>query len=223
MRLGNKLMPDRTFRMESVEDIRFLAKPGDVMLAIDLTQGYHHVTVHPKDRTFIGFCWKQQFYQFEVLPFGLKPAPRWFSKIVTVLARSWRADGITVLVYLDDWLFFTHPARVDELRNRILTDCQQAHFRVNLSKSSLTGVTRLTHLGVDVDIGDNKFRVPTHKRDNILLAIEKILSSNKCSARTLAKVTGQITALRLPIGALTTMFCRALHKEIDKAPTWDKP
>ena len=39
MRLGNKLMPDRPFRMESLEDIRFLAKPGDVMLSFDLTQG----------------------------------------------------------------------------------------------------------------------------------------------------------------------------------------
>ena len=37
MRLGNKLMLDRPFRMESLEDIRFLAKPGDAMLAFDLT------------------------------------------------------------------------------------------------------------------------------------------------------------------------------------------
>ena len=72
MRLGNKQMPDRTFRMESVEDIRFLARPGDVMIALDLTQGYHHVTVHPQDRTFLGFSWKDQFYQFEVMPFGLE-------------------------------------------------------------------------------------------------------------------------------------------------------
>ena len=37
IRLGNKLMPDITFRMESLEDIRFLAKPRDVMLTFGLT------------------------------------------------------------------------------------------------------------------------------------------------------------------------------------------
>ena len=116
MRLGNKMMPDRPFRMESPEDIRFLAKPGDVMLSFDLTQGYHHITIHPADRTFLGFQWQNQFYQFNVLPFGLKSAPRTFSKIVTLLARSWRTDGIRILVYLDDWLVFSSPHEVDTIK-----------------------------------------------------------------------------------------------------------
>ena len=122
MRLGNKLMPDRPFRMESLDDIRFLARPGDFMLAFDLTHGYHHVTIHPADRTFLGFRWQNLFYQFNVLPFGLKSAPRTFSKVVTLLARSWRADGIRILVYLDDWLVFPHPQKVEATRRRVLTD-----------------------------------------------------------------------------------------------------
>ena len=152
MRQGNKLMPDRPFRMESLEDIRFLAKPGDVMLAFDLTQGYHHITIHPTDRTFLGFQWQNHFYQFNVLPFGLKSAPRTFSKVVTLLARSWRTDGIRILVYLDDWLVFTQPHEVETTKQRILADCQQAHLQINFSKSTLEPTVSLTHLGVVVNL-----------------------------------------------------------------------
>ena len=162
------------------------------MLSIDLTHRYHHVAAHPHDETFLVFSWNKHFYQFEVMPFGLKSAPRWLTKIVIILARSWRADGIRVLIYLNDWLFFVHPSKVAGLRDRKLSDCRQTHFRINHIKSSLTGVSRLTHLGIEVDIGSNEFAVPTHKRDRILLAIDAILSTGKCSARTLAKVTRQI-------------------------------
>ena len=98
-------MPDKPFRMETLEDVRFLAKRGDLLLSFDLTQGYQHVAVHPEDKKFLGLIWNNCFYQFNVLPFGLKSAPRWFTKIVTLLARSWRRDGIRALIYLDDWLF----------------------------------------------------------------------------------------------------------------------
>ena len=74
--------------MESLAELQYLAQPGDVMLAIDLAQGYHHVTIHPRDRKFLGFHWQDQYYVFNVLPFGLKPAPRIFTKVVLLLARS---------------------------------------------------------------------------------------------------------------------------------------
>ncbi len=80
--------------MESLEDIRYLAKPGDPMLSIDLTQGYHHVSIHPDDKKILGFQWKDRFYCFNVLPFGLKSAPRIFTKVVTMLAKKWRSKGM---------------------------------------------------------------------------------------------------------------------------------
>jgi hypothetical protein len=64
----------------------------------------------------VGFRWDSQYFCFNVMPFGMESAPR-FTKIVTVLARSWRADGIRVLAYLDDWLFFVHPSIAAKLRD----------------------------------------------------------------------------------------------------------
>ena len=164
MRLGNESMPDMPFRMESLTDLKFLARPGDLMLSLDLTQGYHHVTIHPLDRKYLGFHWNNQFLCFNVLPFGLKPTPRIFTKVVTLLARSWRADGIRVLVYLDDWLFLVRPEEITKVRARVLADCKRAHFALILEKSSLSGVSCLTHLGIHVDLVANCFLVPEHKQ-----------------------------------------------------------
>ena len=140
------------------------------------------------------------------MPFGLKPAPRIFTKAVTLLVNKWRSEGSRILVYLDDWLFFVQPNELEAVRARVLRDCRLAHFAVNTEKSSLEGLPTLTHLGVIVDLANNKFAVPPHKRDQILSDIEDILSTRKCSARTLAKVVGRIAALKLPIGPLTVLF-----------------
>ncbi len=191
MRRGNECMPDQPFKMESLADLRFLAQPGDLLLSLDLTQGYHHVTIHPTDRKYLGFQWNDMFFHFNVLPFGLKPAPRIFTKVVTLLARSWRADGIRVLIYLDDWLFLVRPEEADSVRQRVLNDCRLAHFAINLEKSSLTGTPSLTHLGIHVDLHKNLFSVPEHKRSDITAGITAIYRIGRCSARALSRITGK--------------------------------
>ena len=192
------------------------------MLAVDLAQGYHHVTIHPRDRKFLGFHWQNQYYVFNVLPFGLKSAPRIFTKVVLLLARSWRADGIRVLIYLDDWLILARPHEVNRIRERILANCRAAHVAINWAKSSLTGVTCLTHLGVVVDLQLNRFKVPPSKQVSIRAAIRELLRKGRSTARQLASVAGKIAALRLAIGPLTALFCRSLHRDIERASSWSE-
>lgn len=156
-----------------------------------------------------------------MLPFGLKPAPRIFIKVVTLLARSWRADGIRVLIYLDDWLFVVRPQEVERICARVLADCKSAHFKINWEKSSLARVPCLTHLGLQVDLVNNRFAVPLHKQTSIKTKIEEVFYKGSCSTRTLSKIIGKLSALRHIFGPLTSLFCRALHRTIACAPNWD--
>ncbi len=61
--------------------------------------------LHPSSRTYHGFGWGGHWYTYQVLPFGLRTAPRVFAKTFNVLVRHWRGQGIGMLAYLDDWLF----------------------------------------------------------------------------------------------------------------------
>lgn len=77
---------------------------GDWMCAIDLQDTYFHIPVSIKHRKFLRFQVAFQHFQFRILPFGLKSAPRTFSKCMAVVAAFLRKQKIFIYPYLDDWL-----------------------------------------------------------------------------------------------------------------------
>jgi hypothetical protein len=52
------------------------------MVMFNLVQGYHHVLMDPNAVRLLGFCVGVCWYQYWVLPFGLKCVPWVFTKIV---------------------------------------------------------------------------------------------------------------------------------------------
>ena len=74
------------FRMETPRSIRDAMHPNDWAVSIDLKDAYFHILVHPADRKFLRFVWKDRVFQFKALPFGLAPAPWLFTKIARGLS-----------------------------------------------------------------------------------------------------------------------------------------
>ncbi|KAK0404558.1 hypothetical protein QR680_017510 [Steinernema hermaphroditum] len=50
------------------------------MSCFDMKSGYNHVDIRQEDRTFLGIEWEGEYFVFNVLPFGLAPAPMIFTK-----------------------------------------------------------------------------------------------------------------------------------------------
>ncbi len=44
------------FKFEGLSDLADLAEKGDHVVSFDLTLGYYHVGMHPRNRTYTGFC-----------------------------------------------------------------------------------------------------------------------------------------------------------------------
>jgi hypothetical protein len=105
MRYVNDHLAKRVFKFEGLSDLPDMSEKGDYSLSYDLTSGYYDVALHPHSRRFVGFCWKGVYYQYNCLPFGLSTAPWVFSKVIRELVMYWRAKGINILPYLDDFLF----------------------------------------------------------------------------------------------------------------------
>jgi hypothetical protein len=70
------------FRMETMEDVRHILRPGDCATSIDLRDAYFHVPLHPSTRKYMRFGWRGKPCLPEsicalvrgaslVLPFGL--------------------------------------------------------------------------------------------------------------------------------------------------------
>lgn len=69
---------------------------GDLFAAIDLTDTYFHVVVHPDHRQFLVFTFEGTVYEHLVLPFDLSLAPCTFTAHL-------RERGVHILVCLDGW------------------------------------------------------------------------------------------------------------------------
>jgi hypothetical protein len=72
------------------------------MFKFDLKSGYHHIDICIAQQSFLGFSWKDEFYVFTVLPFGLCSAPYIFTKCLRPMVKFWRQSGVSIVLYLDD-------------------------------------------------------------------------------------------------------------------------
>lgn len=76
------------------------------MFSFDLKSGYHHVDIHRQHWEYLGFSWGQGpntgYYVFCVLPFGLSTACYVFTKLMRLLVKYWRQQGLRIVLYLDD-------------------------------------------------------------------------------------------------------------------------
>ena len=66
------------FKMESIRTIKSLMQKGDWLLKLDLKDAYLTVPICQEHQEFLKFKWQGQYWQFQVLPFGLSSAPQMF-------------------------------------------------------------------------------------------------------------------------------------------------
>ena len=90
------------FRMEDAQIARYMFKRGDFAILFDLISAYHHISIFPQHRKFLGFYWDSKYFVFDVLPFGVSTAAYIFTKVMRHLVEVWRSQGIRIIMYLDD-------------------------------------------------------------------------------------------------------------------------
>ena len=62
MRYVYRHLGEKFFKFEGLKDLANLAERGDHAVSYDLMSGYYHVSLHPRSRTFVDFCWEGQYY-----------------------------------------------------------------------------------------------------------------------------------------------------------------
>lgn len=72
---------------------------GTVFSALDLTSAYHHLRLYPSTNHATTFMFHDQYYKWNVLPFGSTNAPEVFSRYLSGLLAHKRSS---VRIYLDD-------------------------------------------------------------------------------------------------------------------------
>ena len=90
------------FKMESLQDVFDLMKPGVWMASIDLCDAYYTIPVAQEHHKYLTFNWRDEYYSYTCLPNGYAQAPYIFTKILKVPFGYLRKHGHPSVVYIDD-------------------------------------------------------------------------------------------------------------------------
>ena len=178
-----------------------LLEKGDFLLSFDLKSGYHHVDIAREHWKYLGFTWQNRHYVFTVLPFGLSPACYIFTKLVRPLVKYWRAQGLRIIVYLDDGLCaMNDEANALEASALVHSTLGQAGFVAHATKCIWKPTQCLQWLGFVMNLSQGHTEVPADKVAALKVKLQKICQSRLVVAKHLASVVGSIISMSLAIG-----------------------
>ena len=90
------------FKMESLQNVLQLMKPGVWMGSIDLKDAYYSVRVMESHQRFFTFYWDMAYYEYVRMPNGYAQAPLIFTKLLKQPFSFLRKQGYASVIYIDD-------------------------------------------------------------------------------------------------------------------------
>lgn len=194
------------FKMETLQTALNLLQKGDYLVSVDLKDAYFSIPIYHQHRKYLRFLWKNQRYEFQCLPFGLKSAPRIFTKCTKPVMSALRSRGHRGIIYIDDSLWMAKTAQaVKETGSTVVKIFQQAGFQINEKKSSLQPTQLIMFLGYVIDTVQMTVSLPREKVQQILKEIQNLLLQIQPKIRSVAHVIG------LLVSAFPAVYQGPLH------------
>ena len=181
--------------MENLDIILDLVMKHDWFVSIDLTDAYFSIPIAEEHRKYLRFAWENQFYQFNVLCFGLASAPRVFTKCTKPFISTLREKGIRLSIYIDDIIIMNQcPLRLKMERDQALHLLTSLGFQVNLTKSKLEPCQSIEHLGFAIDSNNMTVALPQSKCRKIEKLSNNLLLAKTSTIRQVATLVGHFNA-----------------------------
>ncbi len=211
----NPFIYKQKFKLEDYSVAEEYLRLAQYAFSFDLEAAYNHLEIHVDSVRYLGFSWifngRREWFQYTVLCFGISTGPFVFTKFLRPLVRRWRAEGIQLVLYLDDGLGLApNFDRAKQHSQRVKSDLQEAGFCINQKKSFWEPTKHLTWLGLDIDLDKRILSTPEGRRQKVLSLARNLIVKNRASPRQVAKLAGNIISMRLVIGDLATIATKAL-------------
>ena len=201
------------FKMETLMTALTLITKDCFMASIDLKDAYYSVPIFSEHKKFLRFFWRGNLFEFNVLPNGLSPGPRWFTKLMKPVFALLRKDGHTSTSFLDDSLL------VADTKDNCMKNVEDTAglltklgFIIHPTKSIFEPTTQIQYLGVVIDSVTMKVTLTPERKLHLKSGCLKLITIRQCTIRELAKVIGMIVA-SFPAVKYGPLHYRQLEKE----------
>jgi hypothetical protein len=224
MREPNKVLTPERFRYDTLRTLAPMLAQGQSLVSVDLKDAYFHVRMYEPHRTYMGFSFtdplsgEQNFYYYNVLPFGMSASPAIFTSLTRPISR-YIADvlGVPNCFYVDDiMLLFKSHAEALIKSQQVIDLLTSLGWFLSPKKSSLVPEQRKRFLGMIVSTtGAPCYIAPldrVRKLRSILRRVIKDASRNKrIHPKTLQRAAGQMVSMTEAILPAKTMLRRLYH------------
>eukprot|EP00168_Porphyra_purpurea_P002129 TRINITY_DN124_c0_g1_i1.p2 TRINITY_DN124_c0_g1~~TRINITY_DN124_c0_g1_i1.p2 ORF type:complete len:773 (-),score=79.36 TRINITY_DN124_c0_g1_i1:1080-3191(-) len=102
-RLPNRHLAERRFKYETLFDLAPQLRPGDSLLSWDIADAFFHLEIRPQDRKFLCFTALGRVFEPVTMPFGLRLAPYYWTKVCRPVVAELRRLGFRIIAYVDDF------------------------------------------------------------------------------------------------------------------------
>ena len=144
-------------------------------MSIDLKDAYFSIPMDRKFQPYLCFTWAEKYFCFTCLPLGLSSAPRIFTKVMKPVVASVRSQGISLVIYLDDFfVMFSSKEESITNTNLVINPLKDLGFEINYKKSHFIPETKATYLGFIIDSETMSIYIPRRKVEKIKVAVSAI-------------------------------------------------
>ena len=223
----NTFMNVPHIKYEGFETALNYFKKGTFMYSFDLKDGYHHISIHPDFKTYLGFsiCLNgvTTYFQYTVGCFGLADLPRLFTKIYRPLVSHWRSISIPGIMFLDDGGFFeTDRQSAVQHSDHVRKDILRSGSVYSIKKSDFTPTQKMTWLGIEWNSENGTISAASHRVEKIKLTCQTLINKDVCPVKKLASFVGQIISLSSVVGNCARIVTKVSQFSIANCVSWDE-
>ena len=189
------------FKMDGVEDVINLIRPGVYMASIDFEMSFYSISVHPEYRRYLKAICLDEILEFQALPMGYSQSPLIFCKLLKVPLSHLREQfGYTNSAFVDDVFMAedTLPETQENVKDSVVL-FDDLGYTVNMIKSHTFPATKKPHLGLIFNSIEMSISLTQEKIEKFLDHAQKILREDKHTIRSVASLIGQMNAARYAV------------------------
>ena len=191
----NKYLEYKHFKMQIFQSVLSLIKPDCFMATIDLKDAHYSVKIDELATKYLKFLLNSKLLKFVVLPNGLFPGPRKFTKLKKLPLALLKIQRHTVAIYIDDIISVDNPFE-SCLLTVIKTNklYQSLGLVIHPERSKFIPSKKVEYLGFVIDSERMVTYLSDHKKKKTYDKCQSISKKQDLKIRDVASFIGTLTS-----------------------------